>query len=66
MGNPKSKIDRNLTLVGLLNLEEGLITETVKDVGDLEYRFLERLREFDGKEVTLTVREKQDISPSSM
>lgn len=64
LANPKSKIDHNLTLVGLLDLETGTVTETVKDVGDIEYRFLDMLRGFDGKEITLTIKEKQNISPS--
>ncbi|GLO66152.1 YonK family protein [Oceanobacillus kimchii] len=63
MANPKSKRDNNLTLVGKLNLEEGLITETVKDVGEINYSFFDYLKEFDGKEVSFSIKEKQDLPP---
>lgn len=65
MANPKSKRDNNLTLVGKLDLSSGTITETIKDVGDIEYRFLDYLKEFDGKEVNFQIKEKQDLSPAT-
>lgn len=63
MAQPKSKRDNNLTLVGLLDLSDLTITETVKDYGDVSFNLLENLAEFNGKEVTLAVREKQNILP---
>jgi YonK protein len=61
----KSKRTNNVTLVGELNLEEGTITETVKDEGDIEYRLMDILREFDGKEVTIAIKENITIPASS-
>ena len=63
MAQPKSKRDNNLTLVGLLDLSDLTITETVKDYGDVSFNLLEKLAEFNDKEVTLVVREKQNILP---
>ena len=64
MANPKSKIDHSLTLAGELSLADGTVTEVIKDVGEIEYRFLDQLRQFDGYEITLTVKRKQDITPT--
>lgn len=64
MGNPKSKIDHSLTLHGELDLGSGLVTETIRDVGDIEYRFLDQLKQFDGHEITLMVKRKKDIAQS--
>jgi hypothetical protein len=66
MANPKSKRTNNVSLVGELNLEEGTITETVTDVGDVEYRLMDILREFDGKEITIAIKENKTIPASSL
>lgn len=60
---PKSKKDNNLTLVGLLDLSDLTITETVRDYGDVTFNILEELAEFNNKEITLVVREKKNILP---
>ncbi len=63
MAQPKSKRDNNLTLVGILDLSDLTITETVKDYGDVTFNLLDNLAEFNGKEIALVVREKQNILP---
>ncbi|WP_368900838.1 YonK family protein [Oceanobacillus oncorhynchi] len=68
MANPKSNINHKLSLNGELSVDGQKIVETVKQGEEYithTYDFIELLRRFDGKEVSLSVTEKQPIAPAS-
>jgi hypothetical protein len=55
-----SKKNTTVSLNGLLDYDEGTITEQLKDA-DLVYRFDEILRQFDGKEVSIMIKESTEL-----
>ncbi len=68
MANPKSAINHTLKLNGELSVDGHKIIETVKQGEEYfthTYDFIELLKRFDGKEVSLSVSEKQPIAPTS-
>lgn len=55
-----SKRNTSVSLNGLLDLDDGTITETTKDA-DLVYRFDEILRQFNGRNVTISIKESSEL-----
>ena len=56
----KSKRNHSVMLTGFLDVDDGTITENVSDV-DIIYNLNEIIRAFNGKEVSITVRETNEL-----
>lgn len=56
----KSKRNHSVVLSGLLDVDDGTITEYVNDA-DIVYNLEEIIRAFNGKEVSITVRETNEL-----
>lgn len=56
----KSKRNHSVVLTGLLDIEEGTITEVMEDA-DIVYNINEIINAFNGKEVSITVRETNEL-----
>jgi hypothetical protein len=56
----KSKRNHTVVLTGLLDLDDGTVTETVNEA-DVVYNINEIIRAFNGKEVSITVRETNEL-----
>lgn len=56
----KSKRNHSVTLTGMLDIDDGTITEYVNDA-DIIYNINEIIRAFNGKEVSITVRETNEL-----
>jgi hypothetical protein len=56
----KSKRNHSVVLTGLLDIDDRTITEYVNDA-DIVYNIDEIIRAFNGKEVSITVRETNEL-----
>jgi hypothetical protein len=55
-----SKKNTTVTINGLLDVDEDTITEITKNA-DLVYNFKEILRQFNGKDISLTIKESTEL-----